>query len=113
MTKLEVTKDFQQFVDGLYIDNYNETYDLYQVASGNEEGQTTYSLEKCKASQDMLVIHSPSNNALRLTPKALEYFPQWIEQNLMNGLDPETYWAMEHAKEKEEWEEKKLKRNNE
>ena len=35
MAKLEVTKDFQTFVDGVYIENYQETYDLYQAASGN------------------------------------------------------------------------------
>lgn len=29
MAKLEVTKDFQTFVDGVYIENYQETYDLY------------------------------------------------------------------------------------
>lgn len=107
MTKLEVTKDFQTFVDGIFIDNYNEVYDLYQIASGNEEGQATYSIENCKGSNDVLIIHSPSSNALRLSPKALEYFPDWIEQNLMHGLDPETYWGMEHAKEKDDYEEKR------
>jgi len=111
MTKLEVTKDFQRFVDGVYIDNYNEAYDLYQVSSGNDEGQATYSIEKCPGSDDVLIIHSPSNNALRLSPKALAYFPEWIQQNLMNGLDAETFWAMEHAKEKDEWEEKKLEKD--
>ena len=107
MAKLEVTKDFQTFVDGVYIENYQETYDLYQVASGNQEGQCTFSVDPCPGSEDVLIIHEPSNNALRLSPKAYAYFPEWIEQNLMEGLDAETFWGMEHAKEKDEWEERK------
>lgn len=109
MASLDVTKDFQTFVDGVFIENYQEAYDLYQAASGNEEGQCSFSIESCKGSDDVLLIHEASNNALRLSPKALAYFPEWIEQNLMDGLDAESYWGMEHAKEKDEWEERKIK----
>lgn len=107
MANLEVTKDFQTFVNGVFIENYQETYELYQAASGDVEGQTTFELEPCKGSDDMLLIHEPTNNALRLSPKALAYLPEWIEQNLMDGLDAETFWGMEHAKEKDELEERK------
>lgn len=102
MTKLIVTRDFRTFVDGALIDNYNEVYDLYQVVSNRTNGQSTYKIEPCKGSVDILVIHEPSQNALRLSPKACAYLPEWIEQNLMNGLDAETYWGMEHAKENDE-----------
>lgn len=107
MANLEVTRNFQTFVDGVFIEHYQETYDLYQTTIGNVEGQSTFSLEPCKGSDDMLLIHEPSNNALRLSPKALAYFPEWIEQNLMEGLDAESFWGMEHAKEKDEREEQK------
>lgn len=113
MAKLEVTKDFQTFVNGVYLENYKEIYDLYQVARGNTEGQRSYDIEPCVGSKDMLIIHTPSQNALRLTPAALAYFPEWIEQKLMNGFDAETFWGMEHAKEKDEWEEKKQSNRNE
>lgn len=107
MANLEVTKDFQTFVNGVFIENYQETYELYQAASGNVEGQSMFELEPCKGSDDVLLIHEPTNNALRLSPKALAYLPEWIEQNLMEGLDAESFWGMEHAKEKDEWEERK------
>lgn len=107
MGQLEVTKDFQTFINGIFIENYHEVYDLYQVASGNIEGQSTYIVQSCNGSNDILIMHEPTNNALRLSPKALEFFPNWIEQKLMNGLDAESYWAMERAKEKDEWEERK------
>ena len=107
MANFQVTKDFQTFVDSVYIEHYQETYDLYQAAMGNVEGQSSFSLEPCEGSEDMLLIHEPSNNALRLSPKALDYLPEWIEQKLMDGLDAETFWGMEYAKEKDEWEERK------
>ena len=99
MNNLLVTKDFLTFINGLCVNNYVEVYDLYQAASRNEEIQTTYTVEECKGSEDILIIYKPTNNAIRLTPKARAYFPEWIEHNLMNVLDAETYWGMEHAKE--------------
>ncbi len=82
MAQLQVTKDFQTFVN----------------------------VEKCRAGEDVLIIHEPSNNVLRLTPKVRAYFSEWIEQNLMDGWDTESYQGMEHAKQKDEQEEKKHKR---
>ena len=105
MGKLIVTKNFQTFINGIFIENYNEVYELYQAAIGKE--QCTYIVQKCNGSEDTLIIHEPSKNALRLSSKALEYLPEWIEQNLMNNMDAESYWAMEHAKEKDEREESK------
>ena len=105
MKKLEVTKNFQTFINGIFIENYHEVYDLFQAAKNNER-QYTFRVEKCNGSEDKLIIHEASNNALRLSPAALAYFPEWIEQNLMNGLDAESYWGMENAKEKDDWEER-------
>lgn len=99
MNNLLVTKDFQTFINGVSINSYIEVYDLYQTASGNEESQTTYTVEECRGSEDILIIYKPTNNAIRLTPKARAYFPEWIEYNLMNDLDAEKYWGLEHAKE--------------
>lgn len=106
MTNYNVTKDFKTFVDSISPDNYNEVYELYHVARNQTNDQFAYKIGPCPGSgQDILIIHEPSNNALRLSPKALAYLPEWIEQNLMNGLDAETFWGMEHAKEKDELEE--------
>lgn len=104
MNNLLVTKDFQTFINGVSINSYIEVYDLYQAASGNKESQTTYTVEECRGSEDILIIYKPTNNAIRLTPKARAYFLEWIEHNLMNDLDAETYWGLEHAKSRSELE---------
>lgn len=106
MPNYNVTKNFQQFVDGVYMDHYQEVYEFYQAAVGNNEGQCLFSVVPCSSSSDVLLIHLNSNNALRLSPNALAYLPEWIEQNLMDGLDAESYWGLEHAKEKDEIEER-------
>ncbi len=76
MTKLEVTKDFQTFVDGVFTENYNEVYELYQVVSENHEAQCTCKVEPCNDSEDILIIHEPSNNVLLFTLDACSFFPK-------------------------------------
>lgn len=100
---MEVTKDFMGFADVVDM-NYQEVYDFYQAAAGNEDGQTTFQVLPANgAPEDTLIIYNTYNNiiALRLSPAAKAYLPEWIEQNLMNGLDAESYWGLEHAKEKD------------
>lgn len=99
---MEVTKDFQAFVKTVEM-TYHEVYDFYQAVSGNEDGQSTFSVRPANGdSDDILIIYKASDIALRLTPAAKGYLPKWIEQHLMDGLDAETYWGFEHAKEDDE-----------
>ena len=42
---MNVTKDFQTFVDSIFDMNYYEIYELYQAAIGNEESVTLYRVE--------------------------------------------------------------------
>ena len=95
---MEVTKDFFEFTDVVNM-NYHEVYDFFQAVSGNEDGQTTFKVLPANGSpEDTLIIYN-DKIALRLTPKAKAFLPEWIEQNLMNGLDAESFWGLEHAKE--------------
>ena len=97
---MNVTKDFQTFVDSIFDMNYYEIYELYQAAIGNEESVTLYRVEPANGSDDTL-IHEASNNALRLTPKAKEFLPQWVEDNLMEGFDAESFYGMKYAMERD------------
>jgi hypothetical protein len=96
MSRLEVTKDFQSFVDGAMIEEYTEIYDFYQAAVS--DSQCTFDVEKANGSDDTLIVRPGFDVALRLNDKQLKFLPSWIEAKLMNGLDAETFWAMEHAK---------------
>lgn len=98
---MNVTKDFQNFVDSIFDMNYHEIYELYQAAIGNEESVTLYRVELANGSDDTLIIHEASNNALRLTPKAKEFLPQWVEDNLMEGFDAESFYGMKYAMERD------------
>ena len=98
---MDVTKDFQTFVDSIFDMDYHEIYELYQSASINEECVTLYRVEPTNGSDDTLIIHEASNNALRLTPKAKEFFPKWIEVNLMEGFDAESFYGKKYAMERD------------
>ena len=98
---MDVTKDFQTFVDSIFDMDYHEIYELYQAASGNEGSISLYRVETANGSDDTLIIHEASNNALRLTPKAKEFFPKWIEANLMEGFDAESFYGMKYAMERD------------
>lgn len=100
---MEVTKDFMGFANVVDM-NYQEVYDFYQVSVGNEDSQTTFRVLPANgAPEDTLIIYNAYNDviALRLSPEAKAYLPEWIEENLMNGSDAESYWVLEHAKEKD------------
>lgn len=100
---MEVTKKFEDFVFAVDM-NYQEVYDFYQAASGAVDCQTTFRVIPANgAPDDTLIIYNTYQDiiALRLSPKAKDYLPEWIEVHLMDGLDAESYWGIEHAKEKD------------
>lgn len=97
MNERITTTEFQDFVDTTIFDrNYMTIYDLYQVASGNDEAQCTYSQEVA-SNGNVVISHEPTNAHLILTPKAAEYFPDWIIENLMDGFDAESFYGMKQA----------------
>lgn len=106
---MEITKNFEKFVASIEDMNYHEVYELYQAASGNDESVTLYSVEPANGSADTLIIHIASNNALRLTPQAKDYFPTWIKSNLMGGLEADIYDGMKYNEERDKEREAKGK----
>ena len=46
-----------------------------------------FRVEPANGSEDTMIVHEPMNNALRLTPDVAKLLPEWIESNLMDGLD--------------------------
>ncbi len=99
--KLEVTKDFQSFINSIDTSDYKEVYELYKIAKGETTSETYFSTQTAKGSYDTLIICNYNNSALRLSEKSAEYFPSWIEEHLMGGFDGESYWAMKYAEEKD------------
>ena len=84
----------------LFDRNYHEICELYYVVTGAEESGFLFT-KKQATNGNTLIIHEPTNTALILTLKSEAYFPQWIEENLMDGLDPDSFWGMKHAMEKD------------
>ena len=93
------TKDFSTFVDACDL-NWQEIYELFHAATGDSESLTIFSVEQANGSDDTIIFYQPLKQALRLSPSAKQFFPDWIEKNLMDGLDAESYWGIKNAEEK-------------
>lgn len=92
------TKDFSSFVGMLDL-NWQEIYELYQAAIGNTDALSIFKVEPANGSDDTIIFFPALQQALRLTPNAKEFFPKWIEDNLMDGLDAESFWGIKNAEE--------------
>lgn len=96
----EFTKSFETFVESIDM-NYREIYYLYQAVSSGMSVPSLFRVEKANNSDDVLIIHEATGTTLRLTGKARSYLPKWIEENLMEGMDPESYYGLKCAMEKD------------
>ena len=101
MSYSNVTKDFQGFVDSIDM-NYHEIYEFYQASVSNTESISLFRVEPANGSKGTMIVHEPMNIALRLTPDAAKFLPEWIESNLMEGMDAESFYGMKYAQERDE-----------
>lgn len=107
---MEVTKDFKTFVDSIWDINHHEICQLYQVASGECSTTDFFSRVQANGSDDVLLIYEPGKSALRLNEKARAYFPTWIEENLMHGMDVDSFYGMKCAMARDEEQEEREER---
>ena len=101
MAYSNVTKDFRDFVDSIDM-NYHEIYEFYQASVGNTESISLFRVEPANGSEDTMIVHEAMNIALRLTPNAVKFLPEWIESNPMDGMDAESFYGMKYAQERDE-----------
>jgi hypothetical protein len=94
------TKSFETFVGSIDM-NYHEIYYLHQAVSRGLSVPSLFRVEKANHSDDYLIIHEGTGTTLRLTGKARSYLPKWIEENLMERMDAESYYGWKCAKEKD------------
>ena len=99
---MEVVKDFSAFVESIWDIDYHEIYELYQIGSGGCSVTNNFTLKPANGSDDVLIIYGPGRIALRLTEKARTYFPKWIEENLMMGMDADSFYGMKSAMARDE-----------
>jgi len=92
------TKNFQTFIDNCGELNYHEVFELSQVAQGNEGVHSFFTREPASGDTDDIIIgYTPTETYLRLTPKQAAYFPKWIEENLMDNIDADSWYGFQYA----------------
>ncbi|MEO5026652.1 hypothetical protein ABH086_16625, partial [Bacteroides stercoris] len=65
------------------------------------KGHYTYPMV-AQFSTGILAHFSISIYTLRLTPDAAKFLPEWIESNLMEEMDAESFYGMKYAQERDE-----------
>lgn len=94
------TKSFDEFSQCIIKTDWKEVYDFYDAAK-NKESKTFFLVYETKGSTDMIIEHEPSGNCLRLSEKAINYLPEWIEIHMMDEMDSESYYGYHYQMDKD------------
>lgn len=98
MKNLHFSRNFQEFIDGCGELNYHEIMELSQVAQGHDVVITVFKREKASGdTEDIIISYKPTDTYIRLNPKQAAYFPQWIEEHLMNDMDADSWYGFQYA----------------
>lgn len=92
------TKNFQNFIEACGVLNYHEVFELAQAAQGNTEVLSLFTRKKANGNSDDVIIgYKPTDAYLRMTPKQAVFFPKWIEKNLMENYDADSWYGFQYA----------------
>jgi len=98
MRNMHFTRNYQDFVDGCGELNYNEIYEMSQVAQGHDMISGFFKRQEANGDTDDIIIgYEPTDTYIRLTPKQAAYFPKWIEEHLMNDMDADSWYGFQYA----------------
>lgn len=96
-----ITQDYQVFYDSLLDPNYHDIYDLHEVASGKDSPFGFFEIQPNYRGNDALIKSTLNNGGLSLLLplEKRQEFLDWIEKNLMHGMDAESYYGWEYNME--------------
>jgi hypothetical protein len=96
--KMATTTKFEDWIDAVNPDDYEEIYALYNAVK-NEESEMGY---KCSRKGNQLFItysqyEGPNETLLLSGTNAKEYFLEWYEKKFCKEMDIESWYGMERA----------------
>lgn len=98
MSEKHFTRDFQEFIDSCGDLNYHEIFELSQIAQGHDFLRTVFTRQKANGDSDDIIIgYEPTDTYLRLNPNQAIYFPKWLEKNLMDDMDADSWYGFQYA----------------
>ena len=92
------TTDFSAFVFMIDLEDYNDIYELYEASVGKADVTNLFANKKTGGIH--CIIYVPTEVILQLTENKLKELPRWIEKNLMDDMDAESYFSLNRDKEK-------------
>lgn len=94
MTKVKKFEEFMSYVDWNELD-INEKRGLYDVANEHMLDLGIFKLEYDETEKGYKLYDKMHDVEMHLTPDQKQYFPRWLEEHYMNGMDGEAYFAIE------------------
>lgn len=94
------TVDFSDFVSKIVLEDYNDKYEFYEAAI--DQSDVTNLFCTTHSGGITFIHYVPTNVTLQLTDNKLKELPRWIERNMMNDMDAESYFSFQANLEKED-----------
>lgn len=95
---MATTTDFEEWIEAVDPDDYEEIYALYNVVK-DEEGEMGFSCSR--KGEQLFITYSqykgPNETLLISSEKAKEYFLKWYEKKFCKEMDIESWYGMERA----------------
>lgn len=88
-----VNEPFSRFSESAGLLDYEDVFELWKVAKGKMKDSSRFSLEADGRSYEGKWLKCLDGSALlHMTPTVAEYFPSWLEEHFMRGMDGEDWY---------------------
>ena len=94
------TIDFSDFVSKIDFEDYNDKYEFYEAAT--DQSEVTNLFCTTQSGGITFINYVPTDVTLQLTDNKLKDLPRWIERNLMDDMDAESYFSFHRNLKKDD-----------
>ena len=100
--EIMATTDFEMWLDGTDLSDFNDVYALYHSVAGIEDWGS-YKTVRGRGVEQFIVTAADNDESLLLASnKARDTFLKKIEDDYCEGMDIEGYYGFHHAMEKDD-----------
>lgn len=96
----DYTIDFSDFVSKIDLEDYNDKYEFYEAAI--DQSDVTNLFCTTHSGGITFIHYVPTDVTLQLTDNKIKELPRWIERNLMDDMDAESYFSFNKNMEKKD-----------
>lgn len=100
-TNLSITKSFEEFLQICDL-NDAEMLNMCDTVFNNADFAPFRLVPAAHSEENVILVYTPNNTGLILTPDAKNYIIKWIENNKFKGVPYDVYLSWKMAVEKDD-----------